>query len=73
MASGMSGNWIVKSKLPPWSGCGLEAVEPRPWKGAIKFVFFKFPDIQVSWRHQMPKHETGNIFYWITWEVNTVW
>ena len=21
----------------------------------------------------MPKHETGNTFYWITWEVNIVW
>ena len=21
--------------------------------------------------HQMPKHETRNTFYWITWEVNT--
>ena len=32
-----------------------------------------FSDIQVSWRHQMPKHEIRNKFYWITWEVNTVW
>ena len=23
----------------------------------------------MSWRHQMPKHETRNTFYWITWEV----
>ena len=30
-------------------------------------------DIQMSWRHQMPKHESQNTFYWITWEVNTVW
>ena len=28
--------------------------------------------IQISWRYQMPEHETGNIFYWITWEVNKV-
>ena len=27
----------------------------------------------MSWRHQMPKHETWNTFYWITWEVNTIW
>ena len=24
-------------------------------------------DIQMSWRHQKPKHETQNIHYWITW------
>ena len=30
-------------------------------------------DIHISWRHQMPKHKTRNTFYWITWEVNTVW
>ena len=29
-------------------------------------------DIQISWRHQMPKHKTRKTFYWITWEVNTV-
>ena len=28
---------------------------------------------QISWRHQLPKHETSNKFYCITWEVNTVW
>ena len=27
----------------------------------------------MSWRHQMPKQEIRNTFYWITWEVNTVW
>ena len=26
----ISGNWVVKSKLPPRSGCSLEAVEPHP-------------------------------------------
>ena len=26
----ISGNWMVKSKLPPRSGCGLETVEPYP-------------------------------------------
>ena len=35
----------------------------------IKF----FSDIQILWRHQMPKLETWNTFYWITWEVKTVW
>ena len=34
---------------------------------------FNFSNIQMSWRHQMPKHKTRNIFYWITWEVNIVW
>ena len=34
---------------------------------------FNFSDIQMSWRHQMSKHETRNILYGITWEVNTVW
>ena len=29
-------------------------------------------EFQVSWRHQMPKHEARNTFYWITLEVNTV-
>ena len=28
---------MVKSKLPPQSGSSLEAVEPHPKKGAIKF------------------------------------
>ena len=28
-------------------------------------------DIQVSWRHQIPKLKTRNTFYWTTWEVNT--
>ena len=29
-APGISGNWMVKSKLPPRSGCSLEAVESHP-------------------------------------------
>ena len=33
---------------------------------------FRVLDIQISLLHQMPKHKTGNTFYWITWEVNTV-
>ena len=28
--------------------------------------------IQISWYHQMPKHETRSTFYWKTWEVNMV-
>ena len=38
---GISGNLVVKSKLPHRSGSSLEAVEPHSQKGAIKF-FFKF-------------------------------
>ena len=33
---------------------------------------FRILDIQISWRHQMPKHRIRNTFYWITWEVNIV-
>ena len=29
---------MVKSKLPPRSGSSLEAVEPHPQKGALKFL-----------------------------------
>ena len=38
----ISGNLVVKSKLPPRSGSSLEAVEPHPQKGAIKFGCFFF-------------------------------
>ena len=27
----------------------------------------------MSWHHQVSKHETQNLFYWITWEVNTLY
>ena len=33
----------------------------------------RYWDIQMSWHNQMPKHETRNTYYWITWEANTVW
>ena len=36
---GISCNSVVKSKVPPRSCCCLEAVEPHPYKGAIKFFF----------------------------------
>ena len=39
---GMSGNLVVRTKLPPWSGSSLETVEPYPQKGTIKFVVFYF-------------------------------
>ena len=38
---GISKNLVVKSKLPPRSGCSLEAVETHPQKGTRKFKFFK--------------------------------
>ena len=31
---------LVKSKLPPGSGCGLDTVEHHPWKEAISLIFF---------------------------------
>ena len=33
---------MVKRKLPPRSGSSLEAVEPHPQKGAIKFFLKDF-------------------------------
>ena len=33
---------MVKSKLPPQSGCSLEVVEPHLLKGAIKFFVVNF-------------------------------
>ena len=33
---------------------------------------FRILYIKISWRHRMPKHETRNTFYWITWEVNSL-
>ena len=37
---GISGNLVAKSKLLPRSGCSLQAVEPNPQKGAIRFLKF---------------------------------
>ena len=39
---------VVKSKLSPRSGSSLEAVEPHPWKGAIKCFFFNKKCWQLS-------------------------
>ena len=33
---------------------------------------FRILDIVFSWRYQMPRHKTRNIFYWMTSEVNTI-
>ena len=38
----------------------------RSWENQILEFF------HVSCGHQMPRHKTGNTFYWITWEVNTI-
>ena len=34
---------------------------------------FSILEIQISWRHQMPKHRTRNTFYWIICEANKVY
>ena len=39
----------------------------------LRFSSFRTLGSSISWRHQMPKYETRNTFYWITCEVNTVW
>ena len=36
---GLSGNLVIKSKLPPRSGFSLEAVEPHPSKGPTTLFF----------------------------------
>ena len=51
---GISGNLVVKSKLPPQSGTSPEAVEPHPWKGAMKrghkvCLFFFYPCSIALW------------------------
>ena len=48
----------------------------NPWLRklfVLEMIKFNFLDIQISWPQQMPKHETWNTFYWITWKVNSVW
>ena len=42
------------------------------WKAFFVLEKIKILTIQISWRHQMPKHKTRNILYWITCDVNTV-
>ena len=42
-------------------------------------AFFVYWDCrsEISWRHQMAKHETRNMFYWIIWKLkysgNEIW
>ena len=33
---------------------------------------FRILHFQISWHHQMPKHERRNTIHWITWEVNSL-
>ena len=33
---------------------------------------FRILDFQISWHHEMPKHEKRNTFYWIIWKINKV-
>ena len=55
---GTSGNLVVQSKLPPWSGSSLEPVEPHPQKATIKaFLFFLFKNAKNICR----------IFFWRFW------
>ena len=58
-APGISGNFVVKSKLPPRSGCSLEAVEPHPKKVAIKFFFFIYKSAKVK----SSKDKLGTAFH----------
>ena len=53
----ISGNLVVKSKLPRRSGSSLEAVEPHPKKGGHKVVvvvfflfFFRHNLLLSNWR-----------------------
>ena len=43
------------------------------WNNEKYFLFYFESSFRSWWRHQMPKRETRNTFYWITWEVNQVW
>ena len=61
-----------------WKGALLKqekmfCISLRRLFSLLRYSDFNFSDIQMSWRHQVLKHETRNTFYWITWEVNTVW
>ena len=39
----------------------------------LRYSNFRMWEPTISWRHQMSNHETRNTFYWIIFEVNTVW
>ena len=45
---GFSGNLVVKSRLPAWSGSSLEAVEPHP-RSFFDNVFPLVQDFLFSW------------------------
>ena len=42
---GISGNLVVRSKLPLWTGSSLEVVKPHLWKRAIKLFFLLHKNI----------------------------
>ena len=77
--------WRYKKIKVRFKGCvryiftSLFCISKREhsWNKEKKIIFIlkiiTFSDIQMSWRHQMLKHETRNTYYWITWEVNSVW
>ena len=70
--------FIFASLLFKYAGEHLWKKEKRFFYFILKALFinkkinFRISDIQIPWRHQMPKHKTRNTFYWITLEVNTV-
>ena len=37
----------------------------------LEKIKFRILHFQISWRYQIPKHKTRNIFHWITWKVNS--
>ena len=73
----ISGNLVVKSKLPPQGGSSLEAVEPHPWKGeAIKidyfflYFLFSFRECGRSWNSFHGSLKWGVILNWYTNQGN---
>ena len=48
---------MIKSKLPPQSGCSLEAVEPHPQKAAIKFFILSFVHYTKYNKHAIQRWE----------------
>ena len=59
---------LEKSTCGTWKNVffSLEKLFSFSRKSSLSILY-----IQISWRHQMPKHKT-NTFYLITWEVNTI-
>ena len=70
---GISGNLVVKSKLPPRSGSSLEAVEPHPEKGAIKLfcpTHFDHPlNFKVTYSLPLPSNTHINPQQFPAWHL----